>query len=146
MKTIAVDFDGTCVAYYFPLIGHEIGAVDVLKALVENGCKLILLTMREDKPMTVATGTSIEVINPLEDAVMWFKKNGIPLYGVNENPDQTWSSSRKVYASYYIDDSALGVPLTCGHVDWHRMIDILETKKLLAPEQAEELSRNFKYC
>ena len=95
---IAIDFDGTCVTYDYPKIGKEIGATKVLKRLVEAGHKLILNTMRSDKE--------------LQDAVNWFKKNGIELYGVNENPTQKrWTNSPKVYAHMYIDDAAFGCPL-----------------------------------
>ena len=95
---IAIDFDGTCVTHDYPRIGKEIGATEVLKRLVEAGHKLILNTMRSDKE--------------LQDAVNWFKKNGIELYGVNENPTQKrWANSPKVYAHMYIDDAALGCPL-----------------------------------
>ena len=95
---IAIDFDGTCVTHDYPRIGKEIGATEVLKRLVEAGHKLILNTMRSDKE--------------LQDAVNWFKKNEIELYGVNENPTQKrWTNSPKVYAHMYIDDAALGCPL-----------------------------------
>ena len=95
---IAIDFDGTCVTHDYPRIGKEIGATKVLKRLVEAGHKLILNTMRSDKE--------------LQDAVNWFKKNGIELYGVNENPAQKrWTNSPKVYAHMYIDDAAFGCPL-----------------------------------
>ena len=95
---IAIDFDGTCVTHDYPRIGKEIGATKVLKRLVEAGHKLILNTMRSDKE--------------LQDAVNWFKKNGIELYGVNENPTQKrWTNSPKVYAHMYIDDAALGCSL-----------------------------------
>ena len=43
---IAVDFDGTCVTHEFPEVGRDIGAVPVLKELVEKGHKIILYTMR----------------------------------------------------------------------------------------------------
>ena len=95
---IAIDFDGTCVTHDYPRLGKEIGATEVLKRLVEAGHKLILNTMRSDKE--------------LQDAVNWFKKNGIELYGVNENPTQKrWTNSPKVYAHMYIDDAAFGCPL-----------------------------------
>ena len=95
---IAVDFDGTCVTHDYPRIGKEIGATKVLKRLVEAGHKLILNTMRSGKE--------------LQDAIHWFDKNGIELYGVNENPTQKhWTTSPKVYAHMYIDDAAFGCPL-----------------------------------
>ena len=95
---IAVDFDGTCVTHDYPRIGKEIGATKVLKRLVKAGHKLILNTMRSGKE--------------LQDAIHWFNKNGIELYGVNENPTQKrWTTSPKVYANMYIDDAAFGCPL-----------------------------------
>ena len=85
---ICVDFDGTC----------EIGAVEVLKKLILNNHKLILFTMRSGKK--------------LAEAVEWFNKHDIVLYGINTNPTQhTWTTSPKAHASLYIDDRRLGVPL-----------------------------------
>jgi len=43
---IAIDFDGTCVTHAYPKIGKDIGAVPVLKQLVQYGHQLILWTMR----------------------------------------------------------------------------------------------------
>ena len=43
---IAVDFDGTVVTHAYPEIGDDAGAVPVLKELTDNGCRLILFTMR----------------------------------------------------------------------------------------------------
>ena len=95
---IAIDFDGTCVTHEYPNVGKDIGAVPVLKRLVEAGHKLILNTMRCGKE--------------LQDAVNWFKENGIPLHGVNEDPGQKeWTQSPKVFANMYIDDAAIGCPL-----------------------------------
>lgn len=97
-RYIAVDFDGTCVTHEWPLVGRDIGAQPVLKELVAAGYKLILWTMRSDET--------------LRDAVKWFEKNEIPLYGIQENPSQvTWTKSPKCYAHVYIDDTALGAPL-----------------------------------
>lgn len=39
---ICIDFDGTCVTHEYPKIGKDIGAVPVLKRLIETGNKLIL--------------------------------------------------------------------------------------------------------
>lgn len=101
---IAVDFDGTCVTHDYPEVGKDIGAVPVLKKLVESGARLILWTMRSHGR---DDGSS-----PLQDAIDWFATNEIPLYGVNENPSQGgWTQSPKAYAQLYIDDAALGAPL-----------------------------------
>lgn len=99
---IAVDFDGTCVTHDYPRVGKDIGAVPVLKKLVDRGHQLILNTMRSG--------------DELADAIQWFIDNDIPLYGVNENPTQkSWTASPKVYANLYIDDAALGCPLIFDH-------------------------------
>lgn len=112
---IAIDFDGTCVTHDYPLVGKDIGAVPVLQKLVKIGHQLILWTMR--------SGTA------LEDAVDWFNKNNIPLYGIQINPTQEkWTSSPKAYAQLYIDDAALGCPLVYNieyssrpYVDWKKI-------------------------
>lgn len=61
----------------------------------------------------------------LEDAIAWFARHQIPLYGVQRNPTQDdWTESPKAYAKIYLDDAALGCPLKSGdvgerpHVDW----------------------------
>lgn len=110
--TIAVDFDGTCVTHEYPEIGRDLGATTTLKTLVDNGHKLILLTMRSGKT--------------LEDAKHWFEERGITLYGINENPSQKRrTESPKIYANLYIDDANLGTPLIKNsmasdrpYVDW----------------------------
>jgi len=114
--TINIDFDGTCVKHAFPLIGDDIGAVPVLKKLVERGHQLILFTMRSNN--LVETPDGIKQQNYLSDAIDWFKKNDIPLYGVQTNPTQKfWTSSPKSYAEMMIDDSALGCPLKFDEIE-----------------------------
>lgn len=128
---IAIDFDGTCVTHAFPEIGEDIGAVPVLKALVDKGHKLILYTMRDDK--------KYKEHYPINEAIQWFIKNGIDLYCFNSNPTQrTWSRSPKVYAHLYIDDAALGIPLKCDEtlsdrpfVDWEKTEQLLKEKGIL---------------
>jgi hypothetical protein len=123
---IGLDFDGTCVTHEFPKVGQEIGAVPVLKELVEAGYKLILWTMRSDEREQLAArnGQPLENPNPLTDAVNWFAQHEIPLYGIQRNPTQdSWTSSPKAYCHIYIDDAALGAPLIHPeegkpHIDW----------------------------
>ena len=74
----------------------------------------------------------------MQDAIDWFKKHDIPLFGVNENPTQKdWSSSPKPYAHIYIDDAALGVPLKKDslsekpYVDWDIVRYYLHAKGIL---------------
>ena len=115
---IAIDFDGTCVTHEYPHVGQDIGAAPVIKKMVERGDQIILFTMRSGIP--------------LMDAVTWFTKNKIELFGINKNPDQhTWTASVKPYAHIYIDDAALGCPLmnpvVAGRsfVDWARVATMM---------------------
>ena len=125
MAVIAVDFDGTCVTHEYPRVGNNIGAVPVLKKLIDAGHQLILFSMRSDKEQ--------------QDAVDWFAKNNIPLYGININPDQlSWTKSNEAYAQLYIDDASLGCPLIYDtniarrpFVDWEKVEEILKEKGLI---------------
>jgi len=111
---IVVDFDGTVVSHEFPKVGFDIGAVPVLKEIVENGHNIILFTMRSDvvDPYSKDPDIITESGAYLTDAVNWFKEREIPLYGIQKNPTQhTWTTSPKAYGQVIIDDAALGCPL-----------------------------------
>lgn len=96
---ICIDFDGTCTTHEYPMVGAEIGAVPVLKKLVKKGHKLIIFTMRSG--------------DQLRDAYNWFMSHDIPVYGIQSNPTQIfWTQSPKAYGQLYINDAALGCPLT----------------------------------
>jgi hypothetical protein len=138
---IIIDFDGTCVSHEFPRVGKEIGAVPILKELVENGHNLILFTMRSDikkpksdNPLIVAKGGMY-----LTDAVRWFRKHDIPLYGVQVNPTQlSWTTSPKAYGQLHIDDASLGCPLKFDKsisdkpfVDWKVVRELLVEQKII---------------
>lgn len=122
---IAVDFDGTCVEHNYPAIGMEVeGAVDVLRALNKRGHRIILNTMRSGEK--------------LDAAVKWFRDRKVELWAVNRNPEQEeWTSSPKVYADLYIDDSALGCPimfidgLRKPVVKWSKVRTLLENDGIL---------------
>lgn len=130
---VGLDFDGTCVTHEYPNIGKDIGAVPILKKLVENGHKLMLWTMRGTKPHSER--------ETLKEAVEWFNNNNIRLWGINYNPTQQatgWSNSNKQYADMYIDDAALGVPLKFDaelspkpFVDWIKVEQILKQGKFI---------------
>lgn len=118
---IAIDFDGTCVTHDYPYMGSDIGAVPVLKELADAGYRLVLHTMRSGK---------LE-----KEAVLWFKKNDIPLFGINSNPEQkSWTASPKVYADLYIDDAALGVPLTTSQTSVRPYVDWVKVREWLVNE------------
>ena len=132
---IVIDFDGTCVTHDFPRVGKDIGAVPVLKNLVKNGHKLILFTMRSDVQNPVSEDTDIHCQpgNYLSEAVDWFRKNKIPLYGIQTNPKQkTWTTSPKAYGQLIIDDAALGCPLKYDpNISDRPFVDWKEVKKYL---------------
>lgn len=130
---IILDFDGTVVTNEFPQIGKDIGAVPVLKGLVEYGHNLILFTMRSD--MDEAHSKNLGIVNSpgkyLTDAINWFQQYGIPLYGIQKHPTQhAWTTSPKAYGHIMIDDKTLGCPLVYGkhespYVDWGKVRELL---------------------
>lgn len=138
---IVIDFDGTVVTHEFPKIGKDIGAVPVLRELVNKGHNLILFTMRSDVESPKSDDETIiaEPGNYLTDAVNWFKENDIPLYGIQRNPTQdSWTSSPKAYGQIIIDDAALGCPLKLDKkiserpfVNWKLIRLILEHKLII---------------
>lgn len=81
----------------------------------------------------------LDAIKYLSEAVQWFTDNDIPLFGINENPEQhTWTLSPKPYCHIYIDDAALGCPLRYdinlsnrGFVNWNRVESLLIKRELI---------------
>lgn len=138
---ILIDFDGTVVTHEFPKIGKYIGAVPVLEKLIAQGHNLILFTMRSDvtKPYSKNAEIVTEAGDYLTQAVDWFKKQNIPLYGIQRNPTQdTWTTSPKAYGQIMIDDSAIGCPLIYDanysdrpFVDWKKVEQLLIDKGVL---------------
>jgi hypothetical protein len=104
--------------------------------LVEKGHKLILFTMRSHRPYIHPDGTSRDC---LQEAIDWFAKNDIPLYGINTNPTQhEWTDSPKAFGQLMIDDIAIGVPLKVDKelsprpfVDWFYLEIMLNTNNLI---------------
>ena len=121
-RTFAVDFDGTCVDHQYPFVGDDVpGAVDTLKEIAAKGHKIILNTMRSDKALMMA--------------LRWFELYELPLYGINENPDQKeWTNSPKVYAHHYIDDAAVGCPLIHPDGFERQCVDWSEVRKIIGLE------------
>ncbi len=128
---IAIDFDGTVVKHRYPEVGEDVPmAVEVIKKLLENNHNIILYTMRSGKG--------------LEDAINWYKEKDIPLYGINDNPDQyEWTTSNKIWANIYIDDASLGCPLSFDkdsdrkYVNWKIVDSLLEYMGLYDKENTE---------
>ena len=119
MGYIVVDCDGTVVTHEYPKMGKDIGAVPVLKELIDNKHQLILFTMRSGKK--------------LDDAVNWFKENDVSLFGIQTNPTQhEWTDSPKAYGQLILDDAAAFAPLRLDlsysnrpFIDWGKMRDEL---------------------
>ncbi len=118
--TIAVDFDGTIVDHKYPAIGKEKPfAIDTLKALANEGYRLILWTSRDG--------------NLRQDAVDFCHKRGLDFYAVNSNHPAGYlfqgrsDKSQKVIADVYVDDRNLG-----GLPEWgiiYEMITGLKREK-----------------
>jgi hypothetical protein len=121
-EIFTVDFDGTCTKHRFPDLGDDIGAAPVLRRIVEEGGKIILWTMRSGKH--------------LDGPIEWYKKNNIPLWAVNKNPQQHhWTSSPKAFSHYHIDDTNVAGPVIFDtkderginryYVDWEKIATAL---------------------
>lgn len=124
---IVIDFDGTVCAHEYPEIGSDIGAVPILKKLIDSGHKLILFTMRDNK--------GDDERQHLDEAVQWFHERDIELYGIQTNPTQNfWTSSPKAYGHIIIDDASLGCPLVYPengdrpYVDWNEIDKLLHAR------------------
>lgn len=134
---IAIDFDGTIVTHEYPRCGQLVpGAIPVIKTLYENGHKPFLWTMRAWNPRHRTV---------LEEAVMFCENVGITFAGINQSPQQ-FSSSKKQYASIYIDDAAAGCPL-CYYkdyvvCDWLRVAQILKNREYITSEQLIQIQHD----
>lgn len=114
MFVLAVDFDGTVVKHQYPRVGADLPlAASYLRKFVDLGAAIVLSTMRGDAE------------THLDAAVKWFADREIPLYGVNRNPEQAWTTSPEVDCHAIIDDRAIGCPLIVDpagfeapYVDW----------------------------
>ena len=102
---IAVDFDGTICENRWPNIGTP--NKKLIKRLIDlrsQGHKLILWTMRTDKPMEI----NGETRKLLLEAVDFCEQQGLIFDSINEpdpeNAKTFGNDSRKIYADIYIDD------------------------------------------
>lgn len=120
---VAVDFDGTVVMHEWPKIGAPVpGAVGWLHRFSEAGARLILWTNRSGET--------------LKEAVAYMAEHNVPLWAINENPEQhNWTDSPKIYCHTLIDDVCHGVPLLPlkggrPYVDW-RMVGPVVFKRVV---------------
>lgn len=110
---IAVDFDGTIVEHKYPKIGSEVPfATDTLKALIKDGHRLILWSVREGEL--------------LDEAVEWCRKRGVEFWAVNkdypeEKKEFNQVYSRKIKADIFIDDRNIG-----GLPDWGTIYQMIK--------------------
>lgn len=118
---IAVDFDGTLCENRWPNIGAPNKMlIQRLIELRRQGHKVILWTMRTDKPMEIQGETR----KLLFEAVDFCEQQGLIFDSVNEpdeeNAERFGNDSRKIYADIYIDDhnvssdfmARFGIPYT----------------------------------
>lgn len=127
MATFLIDYDGTCVPS-LPESGFteiDTGAERVLKRISSAGHKLILWTCRNssrNNPFNYIGG-KFRTETSLEEAERWFRERDIPLYSVNENPEEeeVIGYARKALGDFIIDDTAIGIPIsrgTCEYVSY----------------------------
>jgi hypothetical protein len=121
---IAVDFDGTvCIGNNYPDIGNpRIWLIDILKALRNDGHKLILWTCRSNSSVP-ELGFNND--HDLDDAIEWCRQFGLEFDAINENLNESKypnvKLSRKIFANIYIDDRA------CLFLDDEETLSILGT-------------------
>lgn len=122
--TIAVDLDGT-IAEDEPYEPKRIpppreGMKEWLEAFKDAGARVIIWTVRGDKPM-------------LRE---YLKKHDIPYDYINENPDQPEGASGKVLADIYWDNRAIDASdVDSGHEVMDRVLDAAPKKD--EPEHRE---------
>lgn len=118
---LAVDFDGTIAerSGKYPGIGEPVkDAIPALHEIHKAGHTMSIWTCRAGDALVQAqlwlNGHNLSqlFVSINQNAVDWLSR-------LNEDP-------RKIFADYYIDDRALGCPLTAdGYVDWNAVIDHL---------------------
>ena len=110
-QIIAIDFDNTLTLNQdFPEIGEpRTWLIEAAKRWKKEGHKLILWTCRGN--VKEGDVSMFPVRDTLDEAVDWCKSHGLEFDAINqsleelENPNYTFS--RKVFANFYIDDSAV---------------------------------------
>ena len=120
---IAVDFDGTIVEMKYPEIGRDLGARYWLGCLHALRAEMVVWTCR--------TGAS------LLEMESWLEVQGFGemFSGINTKPisaEFMKDDPRKIFASVYVDDRALGAPLKDdphtnepAYFDWNKAGPVL---------------------
>lgn len=116
---IGIDFNGTIMSYDYPnSIGHDIGALPVLRKIIEAGHEIVLMT-------SVSPNEAGPARERFREMLQWFSDNKIPIIGVNKNP-RCNAITGKARCDLFIDDHNLGIPLIYDdtispgkpYVDW----------------------------
>lgn len=136
---IGLDFNGTCVSYNYPhSIGNDIGSVLILKKLLANGHKFVLMTG------FYAYDVNIEIRKRFNEMLQRFSDNGIEYIGINHNPNISYVSD-KICCDLYIDDHCLGIPLKYDktlsdrpYVDWEKTELLLIKMGLIAQQERQQ--------
>lgn len=127
-RYVAVDFDGTLCTHAFPEIGEpKHKTIEFVRSLASSGSKIILHTCRENGTRRL-----------LDEAVAFCEAHRIPIFAVNENPENQFaaliglkpSDGRKVIADLYIDDKSLNPALIEQselHGYWNRHMDSIRS-------------------
>ena len=125
---IAVDMDSTMTKDEWPEIGANVPwAFEVVRELIKNGHKIILLTQREHEAVEGCDDV-------LEAALKRLKEEKIEVYSINSFPerDNLYYPSRKVYADVYVDDHNIGIklcPYTNKKGEYSPYVDCAELDK-----------------
>ena len=143
-KILFFDIDGTLVGFDGKMSESTKLA---LREARKNGHKIFLWTMRGHAKDIIddAGDESIQTVDTqrdtLQEALDWLKERGIYIKG-NISPAQ-FSTSPKQYAAIYIDDAALGCPLTKfkGHtvVDWLKIATMFADANIITKAQYDKI-------
>lgn len=150
---IAIDFDGTIVKHEYPDIGAPVpSALRVIQRLQGNPrVALMLWTMRCDSAGAILGNHALPQgidshipRNCLAEAMKFCEDNGLQFIHFNHDPHQkVWTGSPKLYATYYIDDAAVGCPLIVEpgqrpFVNWVAIERFFESEGILVPEAEQD--------
>ena len=115
---IFLDFDGTVVEHYYPLIGaYNPGCKEVISKLQQAGHEVILNTYRVE-----IEGES------LKQALLFLYTLGLPIAITQKTNTKihppTWNIEEAIEnGKLFIDDIAIGIPLIDAPVSGGKMVD-----------------------
>ena len=121
---IYLDFDGTVVEHYYPLIGaYNPGAIEVLYLLQAKGYELILNTYRSE----IDDNSLNEALHYINQLPLFKKITQTTSYKIN--PIQ-WDVHQAIeFNQLFIDDIAPDMPLIKAPKSGGKMVDWLKVHK-----------------